>query len=233
MRIPLLILHILCGSLSLLAGTMAMIAAKGGRLHRASGNVFTASMLTLACSAFFLAILKSQISNIIAAVLTFYLIGSAWLAGRRSGKPGPLHWAGLILCLGSAAGVLTVGIGALQSGGGTDNGAPAAMSFIFATVLLLCVVGDIRVLAHGGISGRPRIVRHLWRMCFGLFIATGSFFLGQPQVFPSSIRGTILLIVPALLPLPLMLYWLIRVRFNSAYSLARLTEPPAKPVSAD
>jgi hypothetical protein len=46
--------------------------------------------------------------------------------------------------------------------------------------------GDIRMLTRGGIAGRERITRHLWRMSFGLYIATGSFFLGQQQVSPLS-----------------------------------------------
>ncbi len=219
MRFPLLVLHILGGTLGLFAGTLAMIARKGDRLHRLSGNAFTVGMLTLAMSGFWLAIFKSQISNVIAAVLTFYLIGSAWLAGRRRDGTGLLDWTGLFLCLACAAGVLTLGFRAVHSGSGTDNGAPAMMSFIFGGVLLLAAAGDIRVLANGGISGRPRIVRHLWRMCVGLFIATGSFFLGQPQVFPVALRGSIYLIVPALLPLPLLIFWLIRVRFRNAYRL--------------
>ena len=218
MRLPLLILHILGGLLSLIAGTVAMTARKGERWHRVSGNVFTLAMLTLATSGFWLAILKSQVSNIVASVLTFYLIGSAWLAGRRRDGTGVLDWTGLILSLSCAAGVLTLGVRALRSGG-TDNGAPPAMSFIFGGILLLAAVGDIRVLARGGVSGRPRIVRHLWRMCVGLFIATGSFFLGQPQVFPVALRGSIYLIVPALLPLPLMIYWLVRVRYKHAYRM--------------
>jgi hypothetical protein len=222
MRLPLLILHILGGTLGLIAGTIAMIARKGGQLHRRSGNIFTLAMLTLATSGFWLAILKSQISNVIAAVLTFYLIGSAWLAGRRRDGTGLLDWIGLFLCLASAAGVLTLGVRAVYSSSGTDNGAPAVMSFLFGGILLLAAAGDTRVLAHGGISGRPRIVRHLWRMCVGLFIATGSFFLGQPQVFPAALRGSIYLIVPAVLPLPLLIFWLIRVRFRNAYSLRPL-----------
>jgi uncharacterized membrane protein len=55
MRLPLLILHILAGSVGLLTGTVAMAVRKGGNLHRASGNVFTGAMLTLATSAFCLA----------------------------------------------------------------------------------------------------------------------------------------------------------------------------------
>ena len=96
---------------------------------------------------------------------------------------------------------------------------PAAMCFFLAAVLLLAATGDIRMLARGGISGRPRVTRHLWRMCFGLFFATGSFFLGQQQVFPAFLRGSILLTVLALLPFPLMIYWLIRVRFGNAYKV--------------
>jgi hypothetical protein len=34
------------------------------------------------------------------------------------------------------------------------------------------------MLLRGGVVGTQRVARHLWRMCFGLFIAAGSFFLG-------------------------------------------------------
>jgi hypothetical protein len=101
------------------------------------------------------------------------------------------------------------------------------MCFFMAAVLLLAAAGDIRMLARGGISGRPRIMRHLWRMCFGLFIATGSFFLGQQQVFPAFLRGSIFLTVLALVPFPLMIYWLIRVRFNNAYNV----QPQPRPIA--
>jgi len=83
------------------------------------------------------------------------------------------------------------------------------------------------MLARGSISGRPRITRHLWRMCFGLFIATGSFFLGQQQVFPAYLRGSVVLTVLAVLPFPVMIYWLIRVRFSNAYKL----EPKPMPIA--
>jgi len=83
-------------------------------------------------------------------------------------------------------------------------------------VILLAGLGDLRVLLRG-ISGRRRIARHLWRMCFGWFIATGSFFLGQQQVFPAWLRGSPALLVPALLPLALLIFWLVRVRFTNAY----------------
>jgi len=33
--------------------------------------------------------------------------------------------------------------------------------------MLLAAAGDIRMLVRGGVFGAKRIVRHLWRMCFG------------------------------------------------------------------
>jgi hypothetical protein len=91
------------------------------------------------------------------------------------------------------------------------------MDLFLGSVMLLASVGDLRMLLRGSIAGTQRVARHLWRMCFGWFIATGSFFLGQQQVFPAAIRKTNLLIVPAILPLILLVFWLIRVRFTNAY----------------
>jgi hypothetical protein len=224
MRLPLLILHILAGSIGLLTGTVAMSVRKGGNLHRASGNIFTVAMLSLATSAFFLAILKSQQGNIVGSVGTFYLIGTAWLAGRHGERTRLLDWSALFIGLSGAVAAIVLGAYTLHNPGGVDKTtAPAGMSFFFGAILLLATAGDIRMLARGGITGRPRITRHLWRMCYGLFIATGSFFLGQQQVFPAFLRGSIFLTVLALLPFPLMIYWLFRVRFSKASAVATAT----------
>jgi uncharacterized membrane protein len=223
MRLTLLILHILAGTVGLLSGTFAIAVRKGGRLHRASGNIFTVAMLTLASSALCLAIMKSQHGNIIGSIITFYMITTAWLAGRRRGI-GRLDLAALLVGAGGAAAIITLGVWTLHH---PDKNAPAAMCFFMAGVLLLAGAGDIRMLVRGGIAGRQRITRHLWRMCFGLFIATGSFFLGQQQVFPAFLRGSIFLTVLALLPFPLMIYWLIRVRFSNAYKV----QPQLRPIA--
>ena len=84
MRLPLLILHILAGTVGLLSGTFAIAVRKGSRLHRASGNVFTVAMLTLASSALWLAIMESQHGNIIGSIITYYMITTAWLAALLS-----------------------------------------------------------------------------------------------------------------------------------------------------
>ena len=96
MRLSLLVLHILAGTVGLLSGTFAIAVRKGSRMHRASGNIFTVAMLTLAGSAFCLDIVKSQHGNIIGSIITFYMITTAWLAGRRR-SIGRLDLAALLI----------------------------------------------------------------------------------------------------------------------------------------
>ena len=63
----------------------------------------------------------------------------------------------------------------------------------------------------GPLQGKHRIARHLWRMCVAMFIATGSFFMGQAKVFPEEIRILPVLGAPLILVLGAMFYWWIRV----------------------
>jgi hypothetical protein len=215
MRLPLLVLHIAGGIIGLLSGTVAMVYRKGSQGHRTAGKVFVVSMLIMAACATYLAVLKHQMGNVIGGPLTFYLITTAWLAGRRGDpKPGVFDRGALVMALMIGISLWTLGILMVRGQVQAQQGVPIGMCFFMGSIPLLAAAGDIRMLARGGISGRPRVVRHLWRMCFGLFIATGSFFLGQQQVFPEAIRKQYILAPLAILPLPLLIYWLIRVKFT-------------------
>jgi uncharacterized membrane protein len=84
---PILVVHICAGSLGLLSGTAAMTFRKGSPRHVLAGRVFVASMLTMAVGAVYLAIVRHQPNNIGGGILTFYLIGTAWLtSGAETGK---------------------------------------------------------------------------------------------------------------------------------------------------
>jgi hypothetical protein len=57
-------------------------------------------------------------------------------------------------------------------------------------------------------------------MCFALFLAAISLFIGQAQVFLESLRIMPLLYTPVLLVLLLMVYWLARVFFTKRHPRA-------------
>ena len=215
---PLLPLHISAGIVGILSGAAAMSFRKGSARHALAGKVFVVAMLTLAASAVYLAVIKHQNNNIGGGILTFYLVATAWLTvKRRDGETSIFDWGALLIPLAAGIGGWISGLQVMHSPTGPKDGVPAGMHFFMGSVMLLAAAGDIRLLMRGGVFGVKRIVRHLWRMSFGFFIATGSFFLGQQQVFPAWLRGSSVLFIPALLPLVLLIFWLFRVRFTNAY----------------
>jgi len=215
----------------LLSGTAAIAFRKGSPRHVLAGKVFVASMLTMAAFAVYLAIVRHQPNNIGGGIFTFYLIGTAWLTARRSdGETIRLDWVALLIPL--ALGILTWmnGLKVVRSGTSSQDGVPVGMSFFMGSVMLLAAAGDVRMLVRGGVFGAKRIARHLWRMCFGLFIASGSFFLGPSnrplrllstvglgKYLSPALFGTTLYLILTLLPLILLIFWLIRIRLANAY----------------
>jgi hypothetical protein len=217
-RLPILVLHICAGVLGLLSGSAAMCFRKGSRWHGLAGNVFVLSMISMSTAGACLAFMKHEMSNVFGGVLAFYLVTTAWAtARRRDGETGIFDWSALLFALAVGAGITAYGFEAANSPTGAKDGVPAGMYFFLASVALLSAAGDIRMLVRGGVFGVHRIARHLWRMCFSLFIATGSFFLGQQQVFPDWLRKTNVLFLPAILPLILLIFWLFRVRFANTH----------------
>lgn len=103
--------------------------------------------------------------------------------------------------------------------GGYDGYGPA-LYFAFGSAAALFAASDVKVIATGGLSGGARIARHLGRMCTAWFIACGSFFLGQQKVMPQWLHGSKGLLVLAVAPLAVMLFWLIRVRIVSRFKRA-------------
>ena len=210
--------HIAMGTVGLLSGAAAIAFAKGSPPHRAAGNVFFLSMLATSASATYLGILKPAMASALEGVLVFYLVATGWLTVmRREGQAGVLEHATLFLGLATAIAGLTLGLEARNAPTGSLDGIPAAFYFFFAGLAALAAALDVKVIARSGISGAPRIARHLWRMATALTMAAGNLFIGLPQVFPAALRETHLLPAPPLLALALLIFWLIRVRFTNWY----------------
>jgi hypothetical protein len=213
-----LVFHIIAGTLGMLSGFVTVFLRKGSRRHGLAGNVFVVSMLGLSASGVYLAIMKSQPGNILGGALTFYLVATAWMtARRRDGKPGIFDWGALLVVLAVGACQLNFALEAALSQTGLKYGYPSGPYFLMGSVAVLAITGDVRMLVRRGISGTPRVARHLWRMCFALFIAAASIFLARQQLFPAVLRRTGALYFLSFLPLLLMIFWLVRVRFTNAY----------------
>jgi hypothetical protein len=208
-----LVLHVVAGSLGIVSGAVALSASKGGGLHRRSGIVFVSAMLPMALTGAVIAALGAGEASVIAGLLTAYLVTTA-LTTVRPPFPGSRGVDAVLMVLALALGLVSLALGfhALSTPTRALDGIPFVIFFKFATVALLAGLGDLRVRRTGLLEGGRRLARHLWRMCFALYVASASFFLGQADELPEALRVTPLLALLAFGPLLAMAYWLWRVR---------------------
>jgi len=218
------VFHIGGGTIGLLSGTAAVLAAKGGRLHRLAGNVFFVSMTVMAVFAICLGLLiPNQIVNAFIGTFVLYLVATAWLTVRRGEeRSGLAEKAALAVALVLLAPFailsfqLATGLPPLFKSAMPLKGPVLVAIYSFTAVLAIAAAGDAKVVFRGGISGAPRIARHLWRMCLGLTLATGSAFTnGLSRLIPGPEPWFFLYV--QFIPLALLVFWMIRVRLTGWY----------------
>lgn len=224
-----LAVHFTAGLLSIIAGAIALSVTKGGRLHKQSGLVFTWAMIGLGLTAAVIGTYEHIPSQVFAGLLAVYLVFSA----ITTVKPLPgigqrVNFTLMVLAFAYAVASLYGGVTEWLDPTVEVVGRPRVVPpLVVGTVILLAAIGDLRAIRAGGLQGSRRLARHLWRMCFALFIATGSFFLGQMKFIPEPARIVPLLLVLAFAPIPFLLYWMWRVRVHGRLSgiVVVATEP--------
>lgn len=208
--------HVIAGSLAVLSGVTALLVRKGTRPHRFAGRSFFAAMSVTALVGAYVALLAPETLTVLAGVFTFYLVVSAWAAVKRKpAQSGVFEFFLGLWALSIAIAGFLFGMEALNSPDGLKDSFSSEPFFFFGGLALLAGILDLYTIVRRGISGAQRLARHLWRMCFALFIAVGSLFTGPgAQVFPDSLRESGLLAVPENLVLVMMFGWLAWVLFG-------------------
>lgn len=207
-----LMVHIGSGLISIISGMVVLFLKKGVPIHNRVGNVFFYAMLGMTGSGAFLALSQPSAINTIVASLTFYMIITARMAIKnRSGRNGWREYGAFaFILLVFSAGVF-FGIQVSSSAKGhLGDGIPAEAYYFFTCVAGLAIIFDLLMFYRGGLRGLHRVGRHLGRMCFALWVATTSFFLGQPDFFPDFMAPIYIRIVPTLVVVAALVYWTIR-----------------------
>ena len=221
----LLPIHIVAGGLAILFGFGALFVKKGGTIHRRSGMLFVYAMLVMGITATVLEFLqRSSVTNLVAALLSMYFVGTALTTVRPPSRwTRAINIAALILAVGLALLSFIGGVQGVSKPGLSPGGVPfrtiGVMSFVLATALSLAAAGDVRVMRSGPPRGGARLARHLWRMCFALFIAAGSFFSIRERVariLPEALTTGTMRLLPILVLFGMMFYWLWKVRRRRA-----------------
>lgn len=169
-------------------------------------------MLVMAVSAISLAFVAGETMDMLSGMLVCYLVLTSWSTLRQCDS-----WVEIGLSLigvVTLAGYLYVEWEAAQTGIRRQN-VPAGAGYVFASIIGLAIIGDGRRILGWSAARRHQIVRHLWRMCFALFMATVSFFLSRAHLFPEVVRESGVLYLFALAPILLMTFWWGRIHVRS------------------
>ena len=213
----LLPIHVAAGGLAVVLGAVALSVKKGGTIHRRSGLLFVCATAVMGTTAAMLGLRNGPTDgNIFAGLMTLYFVGTALTTVRpASAWTSRTNVAALAVAIALALVDISGGITAFNSPRRLLNGVPFFMHFFLAAVMIGAAVGDLRIMRFGVLRGRPRLARHLWRMCFALFIAAGSFFSVRERVaiiLPEPFTTAPMRALPIALLFGAMFYWLWRIR---------------------
>jgi hypothetical protein len=215
-----LAVHFAAGLVSIVAGALAISVAKGGLLHKRGGLAFTWAMVVLGLTAAGIGAYERIPSQVFAGLLVIYLVITAMTTVKPLAAIGQrFNVALMVLAFAYAVASLYGGVTEWLDPTVEVLGRPRVVPpLVVGTVILLAAIGDLRAIRAGGLTGSRRLARHLWRMCFALFVATGSFFLGQTKFIPEPARIVPLLLVLAFAPILFLFYWMWRVRVRGRLS---------------
>jgi len=216
----LLPIHILGGMFALLFGYIALLSTKGATVHRKSGTGFVMAMIAMSLTGVLMSVMKFNRGNILAGSLTFYFVVTGLLAVKRIPRARQIETAAMFVAL-------ILGLAAIWAGfwlAGRDRPEAGPM-FVFSAMSIMGAFGDWKMLRAGGLIGRARIKRHLWRLCFAMWVAAASFFFGPNRV-PEFMRIPAMYPIPVFAPIAMMLYWLWRLRGKRQIRLEHLGSDP-------
>ena len=207
LALTLLVIHIAAGSVALLTALVALVTAKGGRVHVLAGRVYAIGMTLIFLTAIPLAIFGASVFLLLIAVFSFYLVFAGWrFARNRSRRPQPVDWlaAGVMGLTGLG---MWVYAGVLAATGGGNWVTMLAFGFI---AVALSVADGLFFNQGRGTRRRPapylRIQRHLTNMMAGTIATVTAVMVVNVSMNPVWLPW----LLPTIVITPLIVWWNVR-----------------------
>lgn len=199
----LLIIHILAGSIALLAAGIPVVTKKGGTNHVRAGRVYALAMTIVFVTALPLAVLGDDIFLLIIAIFSFYFVFAGWRFARNGGgKPMWVDWAAVsIMAVTGLAMWIYAGVMALS------GDASWVTLALFGAIAIALSLADAQHHRNWSESAAQRIQRHLTNMLAGTIATITAVAVVNVDIEPAWIAW----ITPTALITPLIVWWNIKV----------------------
>ena len=195
----LLPIHILAGTIALLAAAFAICSEKGKKIHITAGRTYYWGMAGIFLTALPMSIISSNIFLFLIAFFSFYLaFAGRRFAQNRKGIASIVDWiaVGLMIAAGLGMWVLAVFYS-------IENNSQYITLSVFGFIAIALGYTDYKTYKRQEATGKKRIARHLSNMMGGTVAVVTAVLVVNVDMEPQ----WLLWVLPTLLITPVIIYW--------------------------
>ena len=159
----LLFIHILAGSISLVAAAFAVVSSKGKKAHILAGRTYFWGMAVIFLTAIPMSIASSNVFLFLIAIFSFYLAYAGMrFARNRTGTANFFDWAAIGLMVLSGVIMLFLATKYFM-----DSNSQYITLTVFGFIAISLGYADFKSYRNKSAIGKQRIARHLTNMLAG------------------------------------------------------------------
>ena len=195
----LLIIHILAGTLALMAAVLAVVSSKGKKVHIIAGRTYFWGMTIIFLTAIPMSIVSGNVFLFLIAIFSFYLAYAGMrFARNRTGIAKLFDWAAVGLMVLSG-----IAMWCLATVYFMNNNTQYITLAVFGFIAISLGCADFRSYSNKSAIGKQRIARHLTNMLAGTIAVITAVLVTNVNIEPVFI----LWILPTIIISPLIFWW--------------------------
>ena len=195
----LLPIHILAGTIALLAAAFAICSEKGKKIHITAGRTYYWGMAGIFLTALPMSIISSNIFLFLIAFFSFYLaFAGRRFAQNRKGIASTVDWiaVGLMIAAGLGMWVLAVFYS-------IENNSQYITLTVFGFIAIVLGYTDYKTYKRQEATGKKRIARHLTNMLAGTIAIVTAVLVVNVDMEPQWLPW----ILPTVILVPVISWW--------------------------
>ncbi len=195
----LLPIHILAGTIALLAAAFAICSEKGKKIHITAGKTYYWGMVGIFLTALPMSIINKEISLFLVAFFSFYLaFAGRRFAQNRTGVASRIDWIAVGLMIVTGIGMWLLAIFYF-----IDSNSDYIVLFFFGFISIVLGYTDYKTHKHQEATGKKRIARHLSNMLAGTIAVVTAVLVVNVNMEPQWLPW----ILPTVILVPVISWW--------------------------